>query len=338
MAKKKKSKKKMKSIAFTITLTVIVIAVFSFLIMKETQNVDNKVVATVNNEEITESYLESEYGKLPEQYKALIAKEDLLDQLIDRTLLFQEIEKKGIEVQDEEMELQMELIKSQFPTEEDFLKVLEEQGFTLSEVETQIKDQLVINKLLNQTALIGIEVSDKEIATYYNENQEAFQTEEGKVPFSNAKESIELAIRQQKQSEAIEEYLNELRDSAEIVILSGEEELNEFVGTEDDLCLEDEKAVIRLYTSSNCEACLDVKPAFDAAILDYEVVVKEFDLTVALKKGLPEGELELLKKYNPKGALPAYVFGCKYVRIGNAYKTLDLEKEEEEFRKVLDVI
>jgi len=35
-----------------------------------------------------------------------------------------------------------------------------------------------------------------------------------------------------------------------------------------------------------------------------------------------------------KNTVPTYVFGCKYVRIGNAYETLGEEKAE--FRRVIE--
>jgi len=60
-------------------------------------------------------------------------------------------------------------------------------------------------------------------------------------------------------------------------------------------------------------------------------------LTKEIEKGVPKAEIELFKKYNDEGSVPTYVFGCKYVRIGNFYeKEDDLDSEEEEFRAVVN--
>jgi len=48
-------------------------------------------------------------------------------------------------------------------------------------------------------------------------------------------------------------------------------------------------------------------------------------------------EQAIYNKFNPKGSVPTFVFGCKYFRVGNAYEAQDnLEAEETEFRSVID--
>ena len=51
-----------------------------------------------------------------------------------------------------------------------------------------------------------------------------------------------------------------------------------------------------------------------------------FNAVLQGQKGIPKKEVGIFQKYNPKNTVPTYVFGCKYVRTGNAYKTLDQEK------------
>ena len=60
-------------------------------------------------------------------------------------------------------------------------------------------------------------------------------------------------------------------------------------------------------------------------------------LTEKIEKGIPRQEIEIFKKYNLRATVPTYVFGCKYVRIGNFYEQdNDLDAEEEEFRAVIE--
>jgi foldase protein PrsA len=444
MAKRKhKSKQQLKSVTFTIILTVIVIAIFAYLINQET-DLDNKgIAATVNGEKITNDELEMEYSKLPEQYKEVVTKEDLLNQMIDAKLLLQEAKAEGISVSDEEIEEQITILKQQFPTEEMFEQILAQQNLTLEDIISQLKEQLVINKLLNQTVLSQIQPTDEEILDYYKENQEQFTAQQGEIraahilletkedaeevvselrqgndfgelalersidpsvainkgdlgffskdtmvkefedaafalkvgefspivesqfgfhiikrltnviPFNEAKESISELLLRDSQTEVIQAYLVELRDKAEII--KGGQELpssedteentaikNEFKENSDEICTEEEKLVIRVYTSSNCDKCAEVKPSLEAALDNYDVVLYEWELdtgdnlaTSDKETGLTKSELDILKRYNPKGALPTYVFGCKYVRTGNAFETVDLNKEQEAFEEIL---
>ena len=42
-------------------------------------------------------------------------------------------------------------------------------------------------------------------------------------------------------------------------------------------------------------------------------------------------------KYNPQGGVPTFVFGCKYIRVGNGYEsTQDLEAEKKEFVSLIE--
>lgn len=437
MAKKSKSKQKLKSVMFTFILAVIVVAVFTYLIMNEGNIMPKdkgEIAATVNGEEITLEELDLEYARLPEQYKSLLSKEDILSQLIDKKLLFQEAAALGITVSDSEIEEQLNTVKGQFPTEEVFIQLLEQQELTSDDIKNQIKDQLIINKLLNQTALSKIEISEQEIADYYKENLEQFIAGEGqiraahilvdsedeadeiirllekgadfqglaleksqdpsvsvnkgdlgffskgtmaaefekaafslkigeisdpvktqfgyhiirrlsgRISINEAKGSISSIILRTKQSDVVGEFLEELREKADIQ--KGEQielELkNNFKATQDEICIENGKPIIRRYTASTCTKCKEVEPSFKMAVADYKVIVKEWELdtgdnlnTEIVETALPESEYKILKKYNPKGAVPAYVFGCKYVRIGDAFSELNLIEEENAFREIL---
>ena len=50
----------------------------------------------------------------------------------------------------------------------------------------------------------------------------------------------------------------------------------------------------------------------------------------------PSQEIALLKQHNPEGAVPTYNFGCKYIRIGNAYSELNPGAEEIVFREIAE--
>ncbi len=121
-----------------------------------------------------------------------------------------------------------------------------------------------------------------------------------------------------------------------------------FQETRDSLCTDEQgKPIIRFFATSWCPHCKWIKSTYIQVMKDYiaegkitaylwEVDTND-DLMQEGQQPVPESEKELFKKYNPKGSIPTFVFGCKYYRIGNGYEHLnDLEAEKAEFRVVID--
>jgi len=138
-------------------------------------------------------------------------------------------------------------------------------------------------------------------------------------------------------------YINELLEESEIEILDGEVNeilISDFEETGDEICNE-EKPVMRLYTTSWCEVCEESSKVFNQAIKNVAETGKidafhwsldEGDDLLTEKKegGLPQEEVDLFKRYSPENKVPAVVLGCKYKLIGN------LENSEKEFNKILN--
>ena len=60
-------------------------------------------------------------------------------------------------------------------------------------------------------------------------------------------------------------------------------------------------------------------------------------LTEEIETAVPEELGAYYSKYNPRGSIPTFVFGCKYFRVGNGYESQnDLASEEAEFRQIID--
>ncbi len=121
-----------------------------------------------------------------------------------------------------------------------------------------------------------------------------------------------------------------------------------FKDTGNEICAEDGKPIIRLFATSWCPHCLWVKPTFmkvaseyaaDGKIVAYLWEMDKNDNLLTDKKetSVPKSEQDIFAKFNEKGSVPTFVFGCKYLRIGNAYETeRNLAAEESEFRAVID--
>ncbi|MFN2489724.1 MAG: peptidylprolyl isomerase [Actinomycetota bacterium] len=96
-----------------------------------------------------------------------------LGQQIRRAVLRPAAEELGIEVGDDEIEGQLEQIRSQFPSEEEFDKALEGQGFTASELDELIRDQVLEEKIRSEVTK-GTGPSEEKIRDYYESNEENY--------------------------------------------------------------------------------------------------------------------------------------------------------------------
>lgn len=192
------------------------------------------------------------------------------------------------------------------------------------------------------------------------------------LSLAEASDSINQSLFAAKQQSALETYINQLESKADINIISQEgskqpsvietlpEEAVEkpaitpvtqekqltFKDTGDDICTEDGKPVIRMYSASIDPYSVWVVDPFNEVIMEYEdkVVPHNWDvlsgddlMSYTVETQLPKAEFDVYKKYNSEGTVPTFVFGCKYVRIGTPYKEKnDLESEKAEFRQVIE--
>ncbi len=205
----------------------------------------NQVVATVNGEEITSQQLAQQanvnqmlqqISQVDQQLVQILANSEAgnqvleqyqnakLDSLIDNVLLEQKVEEEGITLTQSEadeiyQQQKQAILKQNQMTEEDFLSVLEQRGY---ENEAAYKEefsnnpQIKINKLIEEKVLANIEVSEDEMQKAYDENKEALQQSGQDGSFEELKPQLEQMLKQQKQSQAINQYLEELRNNAEI--------------------------------------------------------------------------------------------------------------------------
>lgn len=115
-----------------------------------------------------------------------------------------------------------------------------------------------------------------------------------------------------------------------------------------ELCTEDGKPVVRLFSTTWCPHCQWISETFDKVAGEFEgdivayhweLDTKDNTLTDNIETSIPSDELDIYMQFNPLGSVPTFVFGCQYARIGNGYETdgdIGLIKEEIEFRKIIE--
>jgi len=166
-----------------------IIAVFLFMAIwlfvpsyLEARVVD-KTVATVDADVILMSEYERRAKPLIEEYEKFLTgpdkeirikefKEKILDQMIDEKVLIHEAKKKNMRVTGKEIQDGIEEIKKRFPTEEEYNQELARQGLVGKKFEEQVKEQLMVIKLIDQEVKAKVvPPTDSEIEDFYKQNE-----------------------------------------------------------------------------------------------------------------------------------------------------------------------
>ncbi len=183
-----------------VSLAVILLASpFSF--SADTPADQNRIVAIVNDEAITEAelhralvpaYLQMQASLGPEELSKQMddLKQRVLEEMIDERLMLQEAKNprpvevgKGkigtppvIAVSEEEVEDLLKDTKGRFETPQEFEEALQQQGITLDELRSRFRDQITIQKLIGREVRSRLTVSPSEVTAYFQTHAEEFAT------------------------------------------------------------------------------------------------------------------------------------------------------------------
>lgn len=168
-----------------IVLTLITLASPAYV--GESQSAEQKV-AVVNGTVINQAEFDSEMnrvlerlqrtGRFPNDLERSQIKKQVLENLIARELLYQESQKKGIKVDQKEIEAQLTALKGRFPSEVEFKNALSTMNLTEADLRFQFERDLAIRKLLDDQIGGKSTVSEKESRAYYDSNLESFKKPE----------------------------------------------------------------------------------------------------------------------------------------------------------------
>ena len=84
-------------------------------------------------------------------------KNDILDSLIEREVLYQQSQKDGIQITDQTIDDQLAAIKKRFPNETEYKNALSKMNLSEDEVKAQIKRGLSIKELIDQLPALVVE-------------------------------------------------------------------------------------------------------------------------------------------------------------------------------------
>lgn len=133
-------------------------------------------------------------SKLTKQYI-----DSIKEQLIDARLLLDAAKKENMTVEENQIEEIYGRILTNFPSEEEFLKILESEGDTIDTLKDKIRDDVLLKKYITDNFVDTVTVSDEEVIKYYEENKENFrmqsQVKASHILFDNSDEELAKEIK-----------------------------------------------------------------------------------------------------------------------------------------------
>jgi peptidyl-prolyl cis-trans isomerase C len=146
----------------------------------------DEVVAKVNGVpistlELNRSFLahvQVPYSSVQEDPRAKEVLRQILDSLIDRELLLQQAKSKKITVTPQQVDSQMQQLAQRFPSPEAFEQALTAQNVTRDTVKKDVEGQLLRQQLVKKEILDKVQVSARDVQTFYDKNKDKYVEEE----------------------------------------------------------------------------------------------------------------------------------------------------------------
>ncbi|MFC4775943.1 peptidylprolyl isomerase [Paenibacillus sp. GCM10023252] len=143
------------AISTILAIALVAVSIFAFT----NDGASGEAVATVNGVDITKDQL----------YDAMVVSggASTVDNLITNELIKQEADKAKVTVTDEDVNKEIDTLKKQFNTEEEFNAALAQYNMTIDDLKRDAKSQVQIKKILEPKT----KVSDEDIQKFYDENK-----------------------------------------------------------------------------------------------------------------------------------------------------------------------
>ncbi len=178
----------MKAIIYPLLFSFFIVASHT-TVYGQPREFENKIVAVVNEDVITQADLDIALGSIVAQYKQIYsaeeltnkieeARQDILNQMIEDRLILQEAKRRGVVVEDEEVEERVDDVKSRFPSDDDFEGAVTESGISFDTLRNRYKEQIMMSKLVNHEVREKIVATPSEISDYYTKHADELKAPE----------------------------------------------------------------------------------------------------------------------------------------------------------------
>ena len=181
---------------FIIPLLIIVIAVLLYVFRS------SYLVAVVNGKPVTKFQLWNELEKQ--------AGKQVLESLVIESLILQEAQNQNIQITQADIDVEIQKIKENLKQQgQELDQLLVAQGMSLDE----LKEQMKMQKIVQQLAAGNIVVTDEEVKEYLDKNVDF-------LPKDATPEELQITVKgqleQQKQNEQVQKWIQALQEKANI--------------------------------------------------------------------------------------------------------------------------
>lgn len=139
---------------------------------------EDKIIAIVNNEVITQKdlndfvnfvrmQLSGQYKGRELETKVQEVKMGVLDKLIEDRLILQEAKKSGIKIEESRVKARMDEIKNSYSTDSQFQASIAKQGLVQADLENKIREQLFMYVIIDLKVRSKITVTPTEVTAFY---------------------------------------------------------------------------------------------------------------------------------------------------------------------------
>ena len=145
-------------------------------------------VAVVNDAVITQEAFEQEMapvlkqmemqGQKPDESQVAEIRKKVLNNMINREVLYQASREKEFTADDEAVEEKLTAFKKQFPNEAQFKEALSKMNLSEEVIKKQIREQISIQQLVDEEVVPGVTVSEADAKAYYEANPQFFKQPE----------------------------------------------------------------------------------------------------------------------------------------------------------------
>jgi parvulin-like peptidyl-prolyl isomerase len=190
---------------FKILLSSMIIILFSV-----SAYADDVVVAKVNGTVFTQKDLEAEVDRLIPQTtfhrnvpleKRKFYYDKAIEALVNRELQYQDAVAKGMEIDKEKVNAQMENIRKRFRSPEEYKAALEKEGITEEKVRAQVGKEMLVQNMVAKKVTEASKISEKDLKEYYEKNASKF-----KQP-----ESVKLRLISTKDEKKAQDILSRIK-------------------------------------------------------------------------------------------------------------------------------
>ena len=145
---------------------------------------NRQAAARVNGKDILRTELDRYYsvrtqesGQKPTGDAAMLAKMEILRDLIEREIMAQKAEKMKLLPKDSEVDAQIQELRGS-STPEEFQKDLDRRGFNEKDMRNEVRRTLTVQRLVEDQVNSKIKVTDAEVGAFYQDNRETFNIKE----------------------------------------------------------------------------------------------------------------------------------------------------------------